>query len=100
MAPRSELAASILPYSMIVGQEDLLRALELSFVAGLGVLATGPRGTAKSTTIRAFSLMVHGKLPVTLPIGVTDDRVLGGWDVDALLAESPKPTWRKGLLEQ
>lgn len=100
MPDSSEAGASVLPYCMIVGQDDLRRALELSFVAGLGVLATGPRGTAKSTTIRAFSLMVHEKLPVTLPIGATDDRVLGGWDLDALLAKTAKPDWRKGLLEK
>jgi magnesium chelatase subunit I len=90
----------VLPYSMIVGQEGLRRALEISFVSPLvgGVLATGQRGTAKSTTVRAFAQMVLGRLPVTLPIGATDDRVLGGWDVEKLL-EGHSAT-RPGLLEQ
>lgn len=90
----------ILPYSLIVGQEELRHALEIAYVSRLGLLATGQRGTAKSTTIRAFSMMAYEKLPVTLPIGATDDRVLGGWSVDALLAKNPEPTWQKGLLEQ
>ena len=90
----------ILPYSMIVGQADLRRALEIAYVSPTvgGVLATGQRGTAKSTTVRAFARMVLGRLPVTLPIGATDDRVLGGWDVEDLLRG--KPQIRPGLLEE
>jgi magnesium chelatase subunit I len=90
----------ILPYSMIVGQADLRCALEIAYVspAAGGVLATGQRGTAKSTTVRAFARMVLGRLPVTLPIGATDDRVLGGWDVEDLLRG--KPQIRPGLLEE
>jgi magnesium chelatase subunit I len=90
----------ILPYSMIVEQKDLRRALEIAYVSPAvgGVLATGQRGTAKSTTVRAFARMVLGRLPVTLPIGATDDRVLGGWDVENLLHGEPK--MRPGLLEQ
>lgn len=88
----------ILPYSMIVGQEELRSALEIAHVADSvgGVLATGQRGTAKTTTVRAFTLMLTGELPVTLPIGATDDRVLGGWDVDKLMKGKAKP--RPGLL--
>lgn len=91
---------SILPYPLIVGQTGLRRALEIGHVAGLGVLATGQRGTAKSTTIRAFAMLAYRDLPVTLPMGVTDDRVLGGWSVDALLGPAPAPTWQPGLLER
>ena len=88
----------ILPYCDIVGQLDLRRALEISFVAPTvgGVLATGQRGTAKSTTVRAFARMAYGTLPVTLPIGATDNRVLGGWQVEDLMASKAK--WREGLI--
>ncbi|GAA1840793.1 AAA family ATPase [Actinomadura bangladeshensis] len=91
-------ASIVLPYSMIVGQEELRSALEIAYVADSvgGVLATGQRGTAKTTTVRAFTFMLTEKLPVTLPIGATDDRVLGGWDVDKLMRGTAKP--RKGLL--
>lgn len=90
----------ILPYTLIVGQRELRDALEIGYAGRLGVLATGQRGTAKSTTIRAFSKLVYDDLPVTLPIGVTDDRVLGGWSVDALLGEEPAMEWQPGLLEK
>ncbi|MEV4830533.1 AAA family ATPase [Micromonospora sp. NPDC049257] len=91
---------SVLPYDLIVGQDELRRALEIAYVVPEieGVLATGERGTAKSTTVRAFSMMMLGRLPVTLPIGATDDRVLGGWDIDKLLKGTN--ALRSGLLEQ
>ncbi|WP_326571624.1 AAA family ATPase [Actinacidiphila glaucinigra] len=95
-----DLAAGILPFSRIVGQDSLKLALELAFVAPAinGVLVSGERGTAKSTLVRAFSLMAHGQLPVTLPINATDDRVLGGWDIDALM--DSRAVKRAGLIEE
>ncbi|MGW2557920.1 AAA family ATPase [Streptomyces sp. NPDC001514] len=83
-----------------MGQEDLKLALELNFVAPRigGVLITGQRGTAKSTVVRAFALMSHGELPVTLPINATDDRVIGGWELDALMRGEAKE--QPGLLEE
>jgi magnesium chelatase subunit I len=92
--------AAVLPYCKIVGQEDLRRALEIDFVSpGVGgVLVAGNRGTAKSTTVRSFARMATGRLPVTLPIGATDDRVLGGWRVEALMASEPE--WQPGLIEE
>jgi magnesium chelatase subunit I len=70
-----------------VAQDDLKLALGLNHVAPRigGVLMAGQRGTAKSTLVRAFALMMHGELPVTLPINATDDRVVGGWQLDALM---------------
>jgi magnesium chelatase subunit I len=91
---------AILPYSLIVGQELLRRALEVSYVVPRigGVLASGERGTAKSTIVRAFALMMFKRLPVTLPINATDDRLVGGWQIDALMRAEAKPL--PGLLEQ
>ncbi|WP_204294651.1 AAA family ATPase [Actinoplanes campanulatus] len=90
---------AILPYSQLVGQDRLRLALELSYVdPSIGVLASGERGTAKSTTIRAFSVMAFGELPVTLPIGATEDRLLGGLNVEALLRGDNE--WQAGLMEQ
>lgn len=93
-------AEAILPYSRVVGQDDLKLALELNFIApGIGgVLIAGQRGTAKSTVVRAFALMTGDRLPVTLPINATDDRVLGGWQLDALMRGDAKR--QPGLLEE
>ncbi|WP_250029282.1 AAA family ATPase [Paractinoplanes maris] len=90
----------VLPYSRIVGQATLQLALEISYVepAVGGVLATGQRGTAKSTTVRAFGRMVSGRLPVTLPIGATEDRIVGGWSVEDLV--DGRTVWKAGLLEE
>lgn len=86
-----DLTAGILPYSRLVGQDRLKLALDLSYIApGIGgVLISGQRGTAKSTAVRAFCVMMYGGLPVTLPINATDDRVVGGWRLDELMRGSP-----------
>jgi magnesium chelatase subunit I len=89
----------LIPYSHIVGQEQLKLALEIAYIARLnGVLIRGQRGTGKSTAARSFAQMIYGRLPVTLPINATEDRVVGGWNLDELLRS--KRVWRPGLLEQ
>ena len=82
----------LLPYSYIVGQDALCRMLEVAYVMPSvgGVLVSGERGTAKSTIVRAFARMMYGELPVTLPINATDDRVMGGWRIDALMRGKPE----------
>ncbi|WLQ36245.1 AAA family ATPase [Streptomyces castrisilvae] len=97
---REASPAPILPYSRIVGQDELKLALELNFIAPAigGVLIAGQRGTAKSTVVRAFALMTGGCMPVTLPINATDDRVLGGWELDALMHGEARR--QRGLLEE
>jgi magnesium chelatase subunit I len=92
--------SAIFPYSWVVGQEAMRRALEIAYVSPSvgGVLIRGERGTAKSTTARSFAQMISGDLPVTLPIGATDDRVLGGWRVEDLLKSETK--WQPGLIEE
>ena len=88
----------VLPYSLIVGQQSLKLALELAYIAPRlgGVLLSGHRGTGKSTAVRAFVEIVYGKLPVTLPISVTEDRVVGGWDINQLMQKKDK--WKGRLL--
>jgi magnesium chelatase subunit I len=91
----------LLPYSYIVGQRELCDLLEISHVMRSrvgGVLVSGERGTAKSTIVRSFARMLHGLLPVTLPINATDDRVIGGWNINALM--QGKPVWQEGLLQK
>ncbi|MFF1810744.1 AAA family ATPase [Streptomyces sp. NPDC058251] len=97
---RTDREPLVLPFSQILGQDELKRVLEIAYVMPSvgGVLASGERGTAKSTAVRAFAHMMYGRLPVTLPINATDDRIVGGWQVDALLRGEPKQM--KGLLEE
>lgn len=94
----TECSVPILPYSCIVGQQQLKLALELAYIAPRvgGVLISGQRGTGKSTAVRAFAQMMYGDLPVTLPINATEDRVVGGLDVDKLMQSEAQ--WKDGLL--
>src|SRR5919199_4725036 len=96
----NESHIQILPYTLVVGQEQLKLALELAYIdpAIGGVLISGHRGTGKSTAVRAFAQMIYGKLPVTLPINATEDRVIGGWDLKELMLG--KTVEQKGLLEE
>ncbi|NET62763.1 MAG: AAA domain-containing protein [Symploca sp. SIO2E6] len=90
----------ILPYTKIVGQEQIKLALELAYIAPRigGILLNGERGTGKSTAVRAFAQMMYDSLPVTLPINATEDRVVGGWQIDELMKSKPVP--QPGLLEE
>ncbi len=100
-APKAKAPnVSLMPYSWIAGQEQMKLALELAYIAPRlgGVLLSGQRGTGKSTVVRAFGSLAHGRLPVTLPINATEDRVIGGWKIDALL--QGKQEWLRGLLEE
>lgn len=91
----------LLPYSYVVGQDEFRRLLEIAYVMGPGgggVLVSGERGTAKSTIARSFAYMMYEQLPVTLPINATDDRIMGGWEINSLLRGDAVPAWKKGLL--
>jgi magnesium chelatase subunit I len=93
----------LLPYCYVIGQEELQNVLEVAYVMGTersGVLVSGERGTAKSTIARSFAYMMYGALPVNLPINATDDRVIGGWDINSLMKGDRKPIWKPGLLRQ
>jgi magnesium chelatase subunit D len=93
------------PFSAVVGQEDLKLALLLVSIDPSigGVLITGERGTAKSTAARGLAAL----LPMTaegnaapfveLPLGVTEDRVVGSLDISRALKEGTTEL-RSGLL--
>ena len=91
----------LLPYSYVVGQKEFRRLLTIAYVMGSeggGVLVSGERGTAKSTIARSFAYMMYNQLPVTLPINATDDRIIGGWEINSLLRGDEAPEWKNGLL--
>lgn len=91
------------PLSAIVGHDRLRLALVLSAVRPDigGVLIRGEKGTAKSTAVRALASVlgsVDGARLVELPIGATEDRVVGSWTYRRYCATantlSPRGFWR------
>jgi len=127
----------VLPFTAIVGQEDLKLALVLNVInpAIGGVLVRGERGTAKSTAVRALADLLpeietvencpfncdpqnpalqcencrkkaaNGPLPavrrkmpvVELPLGATEDRLIGALDIEEAL-KTGKKRLQPGLL--
>lgn len=76
------------PLSAVAHQPQLL--LALSLVAACpdlgGVLIRGDKGAAKSTAARGLAALLPGGGPfVNLPLGATEDRVVGTLDLDAAL---------------
>jgi magnesium chelatase subunit D len=93
------------PLSAIVGQDDLKLALLLHAVDPKlgGVLIRGEKGSGKSTAARALATLLPpdaGGAPapfVELPIGATEDRVVGTLDLEGALLEG-RSRLRPGLL--
>ncbi|MGH9078425.1 MAG: ATP-binding protein, partial [Acidimicrobiales bacterium] len=94
-------AARPFPFSAVAGQDEARLALVLAAVdPGLGgVLLRGDKGSAKSTLARGLAALRPGAPFVELPLGASEDRVIGGLDVgDALSGRGV--TLRPGLLAQ
>lgn len=88
------------PFSAIVGQPDLKLALLLGSVDWrLSVLLKGDKGSGKSTAARALADLLPAGAPfVNLPIGTTEDRLLGGLDLDLALQGQAK--LKRGLIQE
>jgi len=91
------------PFSAIVGHERLRLALLLCAVRPEigGVLIRGEKGTAKSTAVRALASVLAQADPdahlVELPIGATEDRVVGSLDLQKVLRDG-EHAFSPGLL--
>jgi magnesium chelatase subunit I len=77
------------PLSAVVGADDLKLALCLTAIDPKigGVLIEGPRGMAKSTLARGLADLLASGQFVTLPLGATEERLVGTLDLDAALSE-------------
>ncbi len=96
------------PFSAVVGQDRLRLALILCAVhPGIGgVLVRGEKGTAKSTVVRALAALLpdvehagerrRARL-VELPVGATEDRVVGSIDLERVLRDGER-AFQPGLL--
>ena len=110
------------PFSAIVGQDEMKLALLLAAVDARigGVMVFGDRGTGKSTAVRALAALLppvpaalagfhaEGSPPpapkatvpvpfVDLPLGATEDRVVGALDLERALGAGVK-AFEPGLL--
>jgi magnesium chelatase subunit D len=88
------------PFSGVVGQDDAQLALLLAAIdpAIGGVLLRGDKGSAKSTLARGLAGLLAPDAPfVELPIGATEDRVVGSLDLRAALTDGTD-RFRPGLL--
>ncbi|MEM9400672.1 MAG: ATP-binding protein, partial [Verrucomicrobiota bacterium] len=97
----------IFPFSAIVGLELARKSLIYHAIAPQlgGVVLMGHRGCAKTTMIRGFGQILSqvneqdGSNCVEVPLGCTEDRLLGGVHADLLIRKG-EWTAQKGLLEQ
>lgn len=91
------------PFSALVGHDRLRLALILCAVRPDigGVLIRGEKGTAKSTAVRGLATVLsqvddEARL-VELPIGATEDRVVGSLDLQRVLRDGEQ-AFQPGLL--
>lgn len=95
----------VYPFSAVVGHDRLRLALVLCAVRPDigGVLIRGEKGTAKSTAVRGLAEVLSaasggdGGQLVELPIGATEDRVVGSLDLQKVLRDG-EHAFSPGLL--
>jgi magnesium chelatase subunit D len=91
---------SCFPFAALVGLDNLKLALQLAAIdRRLSVVVRGDKGAGKTTAARGLAALLDTHAPfVTLPIGATEDRLLGGLDVEKALRG--EPVLKRGLLAE
>ena len=83
---RESVTPERFPFSAVVGQDDAKLALLLAAIDPHigGVLLRGQKGSAKTTLARGLAALLPDASPfVELPLGATEDRVVGTLDIAA-----------------
>jgi len=96
----SASARSQFPFSAVVGHDDAKLALLLAAIdpAIGGVLLRGQKGSAKTTLARGLAALMPGDAPFAdLPLGATEDRLIGTLDLGAVLTGDAR-RFEPGLL--
>jgi magnesium chelatase subunit D len=90
----------VYPFSGIVGQEEMKLALLLAAIDWrISVLLRGDKGAGKTTAARGLAALLPVPAPfVNLPIGATEDRLLGGLHLERTLKGDP--VLKPGLLSE
>jgi magnesium chelatase subunit D len=89
------------PFSAVVGHDDAKLALLLAAVSPElgGVLLRGQKGAAKTTLARGLAALLPGEAPFAeLPLGATEDRVVGTLDLAAALRDGGERRFEPGVL--
>jgi magnesium chelatase subunit D len=94
------MSATTYPFAAIVGQSQMKLALLLAAVDWrLGVLLRGDKGSGKTTTARAVAALLPPPARfINLPIGATEDRLLGGLHLERAL--KGEAVLKPGLLSE
>lgn len=87
------------PLSAVVGAERLKLALCLNAIDPRigGVLIEGPRGMAKTTLARGVADLLPNGVFATLPLGASEERIVGTLDLETVLAEG-RSVFSPGIL--
>ncbi len=92
---------SCFPFSAIVGQEKIKKALLLNVINPRigGVLISGEKGTAKSTLVRGLADLTEDMRVIDLPLNITEDKLVGSLDLQKAIKQGER-AFEAGLLQK